>query len=231
MAIRTNRLIGKAWGDSATPATVTVEFNGVQVFNGTVPEQVPVPRTPDILDQDSDIVCTWETDSSVAGENIPVKITVNGLGEPGVLNVWAITMNHIQAGISKALRAEAVWPGYKPASIEEFEQDILLLDDQQFFDRYSAPKDGLHPDSIKYVNREYIITVPIENNFITSVGANPDGTRMYDAKRNIRINGVERLIEREQGQEGNLPIDIQDGDVLEFDLFVSPPRLNPTYAS
>ena len=226
MAIRTNRLIGKAWGDSTAPATVTVEFNGVQVFNGTVPEQIPVPRTPDIINPDSDILCTWETDSSVAGENIPVKITVNGLGEGGVLNVWSITMNHIQAGISKALRTEAVWPGYKPASIEEFEQDIGALDDQQFFDKYSAPKDGLHPDSIKYVNREYIITVPIENNFIMPV----DG-QMLDVKSNVRINGVNCDPIRGPGQNGNWPFDIQDGDVLEFDCHVAAPRLNPTYQS
>lgn len=227
MAIRTNRLIGKAWGDTSTPATVTVEFNGVQVFNGTVQEStVSLPRTPDVLNPDSDILCTWETDSSVAGENIPVKITVNGLGNGGVLNVNTITMNYIQAGITKALRTEAVWPGYRPASIEEFEQDIGALNDQEFYDKYSAPKDGLHPDSIKYVNREYVITVPIENNFIPPVSG-----QMTDVKRNIKINGTVFVPVREPGENGNWPIDIHDGDVLEFDCFVAPPRLNPTYQS
>jgi len=223
MAIRTNRLIGKIWGNSGT--TVAVEYNGAEVFNGTVPV-LPLPRTHNLIDQDLDIICTWQTDSSVAGDAIPVKVTVNGLGEDGVLNLYAITMNHIQAGITKALRTEAVWPGYKPASIEEFEEDTFTLNEEEFYAKYSAPKDGLHPDSIKYVNREYVITVPIENNFIQSLAR-----KMQDAKKDVKINGVEFIGVREPGEEGNLPYDIVDGDVLEFNLFVSPPRLNPTYAS
>lgn len=228
MAIRTNRLIGNVWGDSTNPATITVEYNGSEVFNGTV-ATASLPRTHATIDPDSEIICTWETDSSVAGENIPVRITVNGLGEGGVLNVWSITMNHLQAGVTKALRAEAVWPGYKPATIDEFEADINArtgLSDEDFYAKYTAYKSPLHPESIKYVNREYTITVPIETNFIMSVGG-----KMSDAKKNIKINGVELTIEREPGEDGNWPVEIHDGDVLEFDLFVSPARLNPTYQS
>jgi len=32
MATRTNRLMGKVWGDPANPATVVVNYNGQEVF-------------------------------------------------------------------------------------------------------------------------------------------------------------------------------------------------------
>lgn len=76
MAIRTLKLRGMVWGNPDNPATLTVSWNGTQVFNGTVdtsegmPDRFyPQPSMP--------WVCTWTADTSQSG-TIPLVLTING---------------------------------------------------------------------------------------------------------------------------------------------------------
>lgn len=75
MATRTCKLIGKAYADSGDVSLV-INFNGTEVFNGTVPTtNASVPRPPnESAEVDG---CTWNVDTSLSG-NIPMSIAVSG---------------------------------------------------------------------------------------------------------------------------------------------------------
>ena len=74
MADRTIKIYGKVWGNSADPATVSIKWNGQQVYNGTVPTSDDVPNAS-ITFSDMIVMATWTIDTSVTGSQ-PLEISV-----------------------------------------------------------------------------------------------------------------------------------------------------------
>jgi hypothetical protein len=74
MADRTIKIYGKVWGDSTDPATVSITWNGQQVYNGTVPTSDSSPD-PQVGFPDMIVMATWAIDTSVTGSQ-PLEISV-----------------------------------------------------------------------------------------------------------------------------------------------------------
>lgn len=107
MTMRTVKIQGLAYG--ATPASITVTYNGETVFSGEVPTQdAPVPALPD-LTLDSQLVdfCTFEIPVEAEGE-FPMTCTVHS----GTAVFGPILSNY-----NKSLQADGTWLiRYPPAT-------------------------------------------------------------------------------------------------------------------
>jgi hypothetical protein len=74
MADRTIKTYGKVWGNSSSPATVSITWNGQQVYNGTVPTSDDPPSSQ-IDFADMIVLGTWTIDTSITGSQ-PLAISV-----------------------------------------------------------------------------------------------------------------------------------------------------------
>jgi hypothetical protein len=186
MATRTNRLIGKVWGDPANPATLVVNYNGQEVFNGTVNTTAGDPNT-EIDNNDMEILCSWTGDSSVHG-SIPTSITVTN----GTAAIRTITMNECRQLDQAVEKSDAVWPAYHPTTAYEVHQDKKTLSEADFVAKYGAPS------SIAYTNYDVTSLVSKSDNYMIPNAAGPgndnkidvvlDGTPWTDDSGNL--NGI-----------------------------------------
>ena len=173
MATRTNRLMGKVWGDPANPATVVVNYNGQEVFNGTVATAVGVVD-PQLPDEDYEIVCSWTGDSAIHG-NIPTSITVTN----GDVVFKSITMNQCRQIDQAVEKVDAVWPVYRPATRDEVQGDRMNLSEEDFFTKYGATS------SIAYTNYTITELTSMADNFII-----PVNVAGVDPKQSVALNGI-----------------------------------------
>ena len=174
MATRTNRLMGKVWGAPANPATVVVNYNGQQVFNGTVTTTAG-SADPQLPDEDLEILCSWTGDSAVNG-NVPTSITVTN----GDAVIKTIVMNECRESVQTVEKPDAVWPAYHPTSNTEVHLDRITLSEADFVAKYGAPS------SIAYTNYNTTVLESMADHFMTPVGA--DNTT--DNKIDVALNGT-----------------------------------------
>lgn len=173
MATRTNRLIGKVWGDPANPATVVVNYNGQEVFNGTVATAVGAVD-PQLPDEDMEIICSWTGDSAVNG-SIPTSITVTN----GDAVIKSITMNECRENGLVVEKSDAVWPAYRPTSNTEVHHDRKTLSEADFVAKYGAPS------SIAYTNYDATVLATKTENFMI-----PIDVAGFDPKQDVGLNGT-----------------------------------------
>ena len=205
MATRTNRLIGKVWGDPANPATVVVNYNGQEVFNG------PVTTTAGAADaqipaEDMEILCSWTGDSAVNG-SIPVSIAV--LNGTAVINT--ITMNQCRELAQTVEKPDAVWPAYHPTSNAEVHLDRMTLSAADFLAKYGAPS------SIAYTNYDTTVLASMADHFMTPIGASVDATA--DNKFDVALNGTPWPVDP-SSLNGLRSYDIDAGKTLTFNYSV-----------
>jgi len=175
MATRTNRLMGKVWGDPANPATLVVNYNGQEVFNGTV-NTIAGEVNSQIDDADLDILCSWTGDSSVNG-SIPTSIAVTN----GTAVIKTIAMNECRVSEQAVEKPDAVWPSYQPATESEVHRDRNSLSEADFVAKYGAPS------SIAYTNYEVTRIASKSDHFMTP---NPNGFIGLDNKVDVAINST-----------------------------------------
>lgn len=212
MATRTNRLIGKVWGDPATPGTIVVHYNGAVVFSGTVPTSSGTVN-PDLPIDQFDILCSWNGDSSVEG-TIPVSVSEV---QNGVVQLYNIRMNQITEVVALSFKPDVVWPGYVPSSVTEMQNDRANLTDAEFVAKYSAPK-SFYWDVV-----ESTVTVPIEDNFVDPYGV----TTETDGKNNVLLDGVDVSRTVPLTTTGIWQYTIPTESTLTFNLLVTP-RVTPS---
>jgi len=211
MTIRTNRLMGKIWGDSPT---LVVNFNGTEVFSGPVTGSTEAFRGS-VSDWQSFIaLCEWSTDSTVTG-SIPVSIAVSG----GDLLLQTIVMNQIRPSVDISLVQGAPWPGHVPESINQLITEMTTLSESELQSKYGAggaELDNLTSNSMYVTQTE---TISIENNFITPFRS----TNNNDAKQNVRINGTSKNKNASSfpNAKGIWCWSIKDGETLEFDYQIN----------
>ena len=209
MATRTNKLIGKVWGDPANPATISVQFNNQAVYSGPVPTSAGLPDPQ--LDWEQTVeLCSWETTDAVSG-SIPVDITITN----GALLVHDIVMNYLMAVGSTSFQSGATWPGYVPATVDEFVNDLRPenrggLSDAAFQAKYSGDK------NLRYQVLAVIEITPSNENFV-SPNINSLAT---DGKNNIKINDVDYTLIRTEDQTGESHILSPNNGNIKFDLYI-----------
>jgi len=167
--------MGKVWGDPANPATLVVNYNGQEVFNGTV-NTVAGEVNSQIDDANMDILCSWTGESSVNG-TIPTSITVTN----GTAVIKTIVMNECRDLNQAVEKPDAVWPSYRPATAYEVHRDRNTLSDADFVAKYGAPS------SIAYTNYEVTDLASKTDHFMTP---NPDGFTRLDNKVDVALNGT-----------------------------------------
>jgi len=214
MAIRTNQLFGKVWGDPVNKAIVTVEYNNQQVYSGPVPTMAGQvdQRYPQSL---METLCEWTTDSSVEG-SIPVKVTI----EDGDLLLYSIKMNQLitnQPIADYSLKSNVTWPAYVPESYHELTQDRLFLHNDDFEEKYGMVKATALADFVSTKR-----TFPTLDDFLI-----PPRTEPGDCKINLKLNGVEltkpQLIGNSGSSKGEWAWLVRDGGTLEFDFQIDTP--------
>lgn len=206
MPTRTNKLIGKIWGDPANPAILTVNYNGQQVFSGPAPT-VSGTYDPTIPEDQLDVLATWQDDSSTAG-NIPVTISVTG----GTLHFLHILMNEITSQVELSLKENPVWPGYAPSSLEELMNDRGTLSDEEFQAKYSAPK------SFTYDVTDVTVITPIESYFRLPTVINSQ----TDGKNSVFVDGVDVTRSVPLTSLGSWGYRVGDGSTLTYTQIVDP---------
>lgn len=202
MATRTNRLMGKVWGDPANPATVVVNYNGQQVFNGTV-TTTEGSADPQLPDEDYEIVCSWTGDSAVNG-SVPTSITVTN----GDAVIKSIMMNECRPIEQAVEKVDAVWPAYHPATRDEVQGDRMNLSAEDFFTKYGATS------SIAYTN--YNITTLTTKTERFMIPVNVAGV---DPKQSVALNGTS-WTDDNPGAPGLRSYMIPAGSALTFDYSV-----------
>lgn len=211
MATRTNRLIGKVWGDPATPGTIVVHYNGAVVFSGTVPTSSGTVN-PDLPLDQFDILCSWDGDSSVEG-TIPVSISEV---QNGVVQLYNIRMNEISEVVDSVFKPNVSWPGYVPSTVDEIRSDRAILTDAEFLTKYSAQK------SLYWQVIDSTVTVSIQDNFINPYPVTTD----TDGKNNVLLDGVDVSRSVPLTNTGIWQYTIPTESTLTFNLLVSP-RVTP----
>jgi hypothetical protein len=214
MAIRTNQLFGKVWGDPVNKAIITVEFNNQQVYSGPVP--TVAGQVDQRCSQDSmEALCEWTTDSSVEG-SVPVKVTI----EDGDLLLYSIKMNQLitnRALTTHFLKPNVTWPAHVPESYHDLTQDRLFLHADDFEEKYSMTKATALAD---FISSRY--TYPTLDDFLI-----PPRTEPGDCKINLKLNGVEltklQLIGNSGSSKGEWSWLVTDGCTLEFDFQIDAP--------
>ena len=211
MATRTNRLIGKVWGDPSTPGTLVVHYNGVTVFSGTVPTTAGT-FNPDLPVDQFDVLCSWDGDSSVEG-TVPVSISEV---QNGVVQLYNIKMNQLSEVVALVFKTGVTWPGYQPSSVEEMQNDKANLTDVEFVAKYNAPK------SFYYDVVESTVTVSIQDNYTDPYGVTTD----TDGKNNVLLDGIDVTRSTPLTTTGIWQYGIPTESTLTFNLLVTP-RIAP----
>ena len=206
MPTRTNKLVGKIWGDPANPAILTVSYNGQQVFSG------PATTAPGTYDptwpvDQLDVLATWQDDSSTVG-NIPVSISITG----GTLYFLHILMNEITAQSQLSFKPNPTWPGYVPASLDEIINDRVELSDSDFQTKYGAPK------SLTYDVTDSTVITPIDSHFRLPTVI----TDQTDGKNSVFVDGNDVTREVPLSTRGSWGYRGGSGSTLTYTQIVDP---------
>jgi hypothetical protein len=218
MAIRTYRLNCKIWGNSSNPATVTVNYNGNQVFSNTVST---IDGPMNLEAEELLPLISWEADTAtdVGGLNIPVSVTVQN----GSMLLRDIVINQMYAVETFDLVSDSHWPAHMPASALDVILDWVNLTDADFETKYGQTKavayttsrPGDAPDPSKRL-RYVTTTRSIEDNFI--VPNLRDGRMGQDPRSNILVDGEPQVVAAPGGY-----ILLENGDTLTMNYNVDLP--------
>jgi hypothetical protein len=203
---KTCKLLGKVWGNTGANATVTVTWNGSQVFSGACPA---TPLPDDLASfNDFEAVCSWDVSDDTSGV-YPLRISVTG----GSLTFQNVLINKYSSTAHLELDPNAIWPGHTPASLEELAADSSLLPAE-----FEAKYNFTHAD----VGNQTIIVSEktAEENFV-----DPSiNTEESDGKTDVTIDG--RAINARAkfvavlGPQTEFRYTIGDGSVLECNFNV-----------
>lgn len=215
MDLRTNKLIGQAFGLEAGEPEIIVNYNNKLGYRG------PVVTTPQVVNeyfnhQDFYDLCTWQTESTISGF-IPVAITAQNCN----LVIATILMNKVRGSTPGQLVEQpgAIWANEKPDNLQKFVHDRINLPADEFYAIYGIDKLQAE-QNVKWVPKVLSDDVFIQPN------SNQFGN---DGKFNVRINGQPVIYNGSRYREkilGNLHYLILNGETLEFDYMVSPLTLD-----
>ena len=202
MLKRSNRLMGKVWGDSNT--VITVHYNGVQVYLGAVPT---ILGTIDVEYpwNDMDILCEWRTGTTMVNGEIPVSITITN----GDMLVQTIMMNHVDPVLELWPRIGMVWPRHVPKSWDEVINDCLKLPGSDFSNKYGIS------DNEARSSFDRVMVATSEEYMVPRVHLD------RDAKHSIKLDGAPCEFEHVVG-EGEASIAVPNHSTLEFMFTVRP---------
>lgn len=208
MAERTVRLYGKVWGDPASPASITVLFDGEPCYQGPVTTTAGVLE-PAVAWSDMTVLATWPIALDVVGAK-PLSFTVND----GDAVVQTLHANYMGTQVASwQFVTGSTWPSYQPASADEVAADRLQLDDAAFVDKYGLTKSQartqIEPDVI----------IPTEQNWNDLTGAS---TLQSDGRDNVVIAGVPQLRSADASQLGKWNWTVLSGQTLTCDVQVIP---------
>jgi len=217
MATRTYQLNCKIWGNSSNPATVTVNYNGNQVFSNTV-STIDGPLNPETPEGLSPLIY-WTTDTATdVGGVFPVSVTIqNGnmlLRDIVVNQMWAVDIFDLVAG--------TLWPAHVPQTAMEVISDWIQLTDADFETKYGLTKAVAYsvqrpedpPDPTKRLR--YVTTQKsIEDNYQVPMLGDHLG---QDPRSNIEIDGVPQVVAAPGGY-----IVLQNGDTVTMTYTVDLP--------
>jgi hypothetical protein len=208
MVARIAKLCGNILPNSDdSDVTVNVLFDKTMVYSG------PVTLGDDVPVYSSNILATWEFDSSIHGI-VPITIEVNG----GSLTFVTILMNY-SALIKRKfiLNTEAEWPAAVPTSGDDLRNDVLLFTEEEFLQKYAINKTDLVP------NYATVAVVGTADAF-----HDPNDNVEDDGKRNVRINNIvqQHMFIDESQRTGEWHWVIPDQGILECDFLINPPYLD-----
>lgn len=212
MANRVNRFIAKVWGDPANPVTVVFNYNSVPAYSGTVPTDSGTVDQRYNFNLNTDIAFTWETDESLEGV-IPVSLTVTG----GTLLFSTITANMLAGTTAITLKQDpALWPMYKPNTVDEFQTDVRDLSLADFTAKYGfsnagGPNNDIQPrvEVTELVAKEFNWIIPYKIFDSTTDPAS-------DGKNNVKVDGVDQPREWSQSDAGQWSYIVPSGATLTF---------------
>lgn len=216
MANRTLKFFGRGYG--ANPASITVVFDGVQVFSGSIPtvnEPLPVPGpSAGVLDELFTVSIPMEFDGEKA-----VSITVDGesaLIGPESIN-YAIIRNPgysaseyeiIQNPTSTREQLIALAESHSDTPFTPEELEILL----------NAPVVGYYSPEARAILKAHGVE------FKRSSGVDnfyPTGLQIEESKKGVEINGVAQP-DRGPGFTGSWDYALNNGDVMTYGLYIRP---------
>jgi hypothetical protein len=208
MAERTVRLYGKVWGDPASPASITVLFDGEPCYQGPV-NTVSGALEPDVVWSDMTVLATWPIALDVVGAK-SMSFTVND----GDAVVQTLHANYMGAQVTSwQFVAAQTWPSYQPASADEVAADRLQLDDAAFVAKYGLTK------SQARTQIEPAVIIPTEQNWNDLTGAS---TLQSDGRDNVVIAGVAQTRTVTSNQLGKWNWPVLSGQTLTCDVQVIP---------
>lgn len=212
MASRTNQLTGAVWGDPSEPATITVTWDGQEVFSGTVNTlDFNTFSGPENLSEVRAVLCEWQTET-VQYENVPVAVTVSN----GMMAITDILANHIRDETEYRIKVDASWPLHVPADHDEVMFDFAWLSDEQIQDKYGLSR--IEIDS----NFDTVLVTP-KAEYFSSASVFRIGGELTEHpgqnKTNVRINGVLQPLNQTDYPEktGIWTFWVSDG-TIEFDF-------------
>lgn len=208
MPTRTVKLYGKVWGNPATPATITVDFDGQQRYQGSV------TTVPGIVDRrinfaDEIVMATWEVGLDVVG---PKALSFSVTGGDAVFHT--MHANYMGARvISYKFVPEATWPSYQPSSATEVYIDSQRLNNTDFQTQYGLTKAvalaQIEPDQTQTTEQHY-------NDL--------SGTSTFesDGHDNVQIDGVPQVRNPTESELGKWVYPVLDGQTLTCTVKVVP---------
>lgn len=199
MAQRTLNLYGKVWGDPASPASITVSFDGQQRYQGPVATSIgSVDKQTAFVDMD--VLATWQLELDDVG---PKDLTFTITGGNAIFHVIHANYNGEQV-LSWKFTPGATWPAYQPSSADEVAQDMQQLDSAAFDEKYGMGKTPasaqIEPDQV----------LPTDQNYSDITGPS---TPESDGYNNVQIDGVPQT-RPEGAPEGKWIDAVLDGQSL-----------------
>ena len=180
-------------------AAITVNWNGEQVFSGTLPAQ-----------GDTDNLCVlaeWQCDTDVVGPT-PLAISV----AVGSMTFATVMMNHVSPGYVAPLLSDAAqWTVYEPTAAE-LQSDLADMGSQELLDKYA-----IEPATLQ----SWLIPqdpIPTENNLREPFEITEDN----DGKLDLKINDVPHFRHSVREYWGAWQWGLMAGQVLTCDILIDP---------
>lgn len=214
MTVRTARLIGRAYSDDA-PVSLEITWGGEKVYDGAVFTRPTSDRSLDIQTP-RDNLCEWTFPIDLYGD-VPIAIHV----KQGELLWQAVHTNYSFLDCRFQLKLDMVWEKYVPANAEEVYRDDATMNDEEFDEKYG-------PNSRQ--NFEMKLITPPEDNFMGSLNLLAEPKLDNDGKLNVRIDGQPKQMDlslRKQGLIGDWTWSVFEGQTIEADVTIEPPRFFP----
>lgn len=209
MVSRTFRLLGKIWGDPSNPASLTVNYDGTQVFSGITPTIAGTYTSVWPWEGPWEILGTWNLDVDLNTLNsdpmerftttIPVTLTVNG----GDMLLCNIEMNYVPYVVSYPTTES--WSHDQP--IVTYWTDIADMTDNDFVTKYGVSKLFLETELLKVRYNSGPDTFHVVNY----------RTKESDGRANVKLNGQDTMAQRVPGSVGDWQWGIPNGYTLSFD--------------